>query len=129
MTTKEAIEINTKVVLNSIEEIGGVYGISSFYGGNGVGTIENIKVENELGTRGVESPNETLVSGYTVNKIKGQIIVEETELTLTELIEELSYEILNEKYPDWESGSGCFGEIIFDIENRSFEVHYHIDHD
>jgi hypothetical protein len=47
---------------------------------------------------------------------------EQTTLRVSEVIEQLCYELLEEKYQGWEDGEGAFGEFAFNVADRTLTL-------
>lgn len=108
---------NKEALLDALASSGVTHVVVTFDGYGDAGQIENIEVK--AGDETVPMP-ETQVE--LIRALWGEAEIRRSRLSVAEAIETLAYDLLNQAHPGWENNDGAYGDISFDVAQRSITL-------
>lgn len=115
---------DAKVALFDILENHGIaFVVVGFDGCGDSGQIDGILAHDDSGI--VDLPDVKLPAIGVESIVSGAGIIADTgDMTITDVIETLAYDLLADEHGGWENNDGAYGEFRFDRANRSITLGY-----
>ena len=115
----EVFQTNKSALFNALESTGVTKIVVTFDGYGDSGQIES--VEAQAGDGDAAMPNATIEFEVTV---WGQPEPERSTVSIAMAVESLAYDVLERTHSGWENSDGAYGDIVFDIAERTITLDY-----
>lgn len=106
------LPFNKMSIMNALDQAGITSVVVSFDGYGDSGQIEDIEVDGEQATLpDIDIAFKAIDCAATESESK--------TIALTKAVENMVYQLLEQEYAGWENNGGAFGDITFDVLERT----------
>ena len=119
----ELFSLNKTVLLDALASAGITHVVVTFDGYSDSGQIENVDVRS--GDDDIAMPDARIEIAQAV---WGQSEPERSTVTLATAVESLAYDVLERTHGGWENNDGAYGDITFDVAERTITLDYNERH-
>lgn len=115
----EVFKQNKAALLDALAFAGITAVIVSFDGYGDSGQIENVEVR--IGDDEARMPAGTIEVGEA---LWGEVELKRSAVGISAAAESLAYEVLEQTHSGWEDNDGAYGDIVFDVAERTITLDY-----
>lgn len=115
----EVFQSNKTTLFNALDSTGVTKITVTFDGYGDSGQIES--VDARAGDDDVAMPSTAIEIDATV---WGQPEPQRSSVSIAVAVENLAYDVLERTHPGWENSDGAYGDIVFDVSDRTITLDY-----